>query len=123
MRTIFKKTVVEVVRVKDKDMQSSILTLRWKNGIKDTIAAAYRSYEYESCPIYFLRQEMTKKQKFLLIGRFDEWYGNTSQETTEWALEFQVVVRMLLSGYLVVNPKYLEMEDVLEDILQILVKC
>lgn len=81
---------------------------------------AFEHYEYEGQPLYFLEQPMTEKQKLDLIQKFDEWYGNTDQETTVWALEFQIIVRMLLQGYLVINPYYLALEEVLTDILDCL---
>ena len=63
---------------------------------------------------------MTDFERYMLIKKFDEWYGDTEQETTVWALEYQIIVRMLLTGYLIVNPKYLSLEDVMEKILFIL---
>lgn len=82
-------------------------------------ALSFEHYEYEDQPLFFIKQEMTDAQKLLLISKMDEWYGNTDQDTTDYALEFAVVVRMILCDYLVINPRYLEIEEVLQDILEI----
>ncbi len=56
-----------------------------------------------------------------LLRQFDSWYGNTFQETTDWALEYQVMSRMLLwDNALVVNPRYLDLEPVIEVLYELL---
>lgn len=53
---------------------------------------------------------------------FDTWYGDTDQETTKWALEYQLLTRMLVKeNALILNPKYLELDlDLLEKIKNII---
>lgn len=53
---------------------------------------------------------------------FDTWYGDTDQETTKWALEYQLLTRMLVKeNALILNPKHLELDlDILEKIKNII---
>ena len=47
-----------------------------------------------------------------LLRLFDSWYGDTEQETTEWALEFQLLTRMLISSRaLLTNPSFLAIDN------------
>lgn len=86
-----------------------------------TNAVSYEYYEYEEQPLFFIKSKMSDAQKLLLISKMDEWYGNTDQDTTDYALEFAIVVRMILDSYLVINPRYLAIEEVLQDILEIII--
>lgn len=86
-----------------------------------TNAISFEHYEYEERPLFFIKSEMSDAQKLLLISKMDEWYGNTDQDTTDYALEFAIVVRMILDSYLVINPRYLAIEEVLQDILGIII--
>ena len=47
---------------------------------------------------------------------------NTNQETTKWALEYQLLTRMLVKeNALILNPKHLELDlDILEKIKNII---
>ena len=66
-------------------------------------------YKYAARPMCFVKL-LEGDEKFPanavvdILSLFDEWYGNTEQETTDWALEYQLLARMLLSdGALLVN--------------------
>lgn len=111
--------VQAIRKLNDNQDYYDILLQNSEELVKEKVIA-FEHYEYEGQPLYFLEQPMTEKQKLDLIQKFDEWYGNTDQETTVWALEFQIIVRMLLQGYLVINPYYLALEEVLTDILDCL---
>lgn len=58
----------------------------------------YTMYEYNQKPLAFivLPTEPTDAQKLELLRIADELYANTAQETTDWALEYQLWVRMML---------------------------
>ena len=61
----------------------------------------YSHYEYEDSPLFILRAGMPcNRAEFsnaaAILAALDEWYGNTEQETTEWALEFEIWARSLL---------------------------
>lgn len=95
-------------------------------GIKEADIVFWQYYGYRSSkwPLAFIRMEISDSQVLRLLKQFDEWYGNTNQETTEWALEYQLLARMLLRGtpYMLLNPKFLDLDDEsvmggLEDIL------
>ena len=74
----------------------------------------WANYEYENRPLCFVRLEdkLPAEAIVRILRLFDLWYGSTDQETTDWALEFQLLARMLLSdNALLVNFKYLELPD------------
>lgn len=73
---------------------------------------SYDRYDYQGRPLYFSKVQLSESQKLQLIFKFNEWYGNTDQATTVWALEYEIIVRMILAGYLVINPFHLEIDDV-----------
>lgn len=109
MKAIYANKIYDVQAIRklnDNQDYYDILLQNSEELVKEKVIA-FEHYEYEGQPLYFLEQPMTEKQKLDLIQKFDEWYGNTDQETTVWALEFQIIVRMLLQGYLVINPYYL----------------
>lgn len=79
-------------------------------------------YEYTGRPLAFLSfktvgEPLTDMQVLTLLAAFDNWYGNTDQDTTDYALEFQVLTRNLVCGLrLLVNPKYLLIQDCLDEL-------
>ena len=72
-------------------------------------------YEYkeEKYPLFFVRLRcLTPFEKIQLLQAFDRFYGDTDQETTVWALEYQLLTRNLINGgKLLVNPKYLDISE------------
>lgn len=76
---------------------------------------SYDQYDYRDHPLLFSKVSLSEDQKLLLISKFNEWYGNTDQATTAWALEYEVIVRMILAGYLVINLIHLSIDDVKEE--------
>lgn len=82
----------------------------------------YTYYKYEEEPLCFMPLPLLDDTKKLnLIRKYEEWYGNTDQNTTYWALEFEIFVRMLLEDHLIINPKYLELNnDLLIELLAII---
>lgn len=81
------------------------------------------SYDgYEDWPLICVRiPELECDQATELIKWFDVQYGNTNQDVSEWAVEFQILIRNLThDGFLLVNPRRLQVDEVadqLEDIL------
>lgn len=86
----------------------------------------YSHYEYEDSPLFILRAGMPcNRAEFsnaaAILAALDEWYGNTEQETTEWALEFEIWARsLLLDGGLILNPQHLALEEVKDEFLELL---
>lgn len=83
-------------------------------AVHDQRLIFWANYEYEDRPLCFVRLEdkLPADAIVRILSLFDLWYGNTDQETTDWALEFQLLARMLLSDdALLVNFKYLELPD------------
>lgn len=81
--------------------------------MKDTfVIYPYTQYEYEAHPLFFLDLcgALSPKTKVELLALLDRWYGDTDQETTDWALEYQLWARMLLhSNMLLLNPQHLDL--------------
>lgn len=82
----------------------------------------YDHYEYAGDPLVFTSLPgLTEVQAINLLVQFDEWYGNTDQDTNVWALEYQVFTRMLVhNGALILNPRYLALEEVRGELLGLL---
>lgn len=70
-------------------------------------------YDYMDCPLVFVQlSSLTPQQKISLLQIFDEAYGNTDQDADHWALEYQVLTRMLLhESALIVNPYFVDITD------------
>lgn len=90
----------------------------------------YDNDEYADSPLYFLGLKDAFTSRFLngpgicqLLYQLDEWYGNTEQKTKDWALEYQLWARMILSlnaPAIMINPRHLLIADVLDEIVEIL---
>lgn len=70
-------------------------------------------YDYMDYPLIFVQlSSLTPHQKMYLLKIFDEAYGNTDEDTDHWALEYQVLTRMLLhESALIVNPYFVDITD------------
>lgn len=70
-------------------------------------------YEDEGYPLFFIElPNLCDRHIVQLLKVFDGFYGDTDQETTEWALEYQLLTRLLITEkMLLVNPKYLDLSD------------
>lgn len=121
MKAIYQNKIFDISSVSEPDEHNNfILLLSSETDEVKVTATAYQYYEYEFQPLLFSPQPMSEYTKLSLIQKFDEWYGDTDQDTTDWALEFQIVVRMILRGYLVINPAYLEIEELYSDLVDTL---
>ena len=74
----------------------------------------FRSHQH---PLAFLDfhgagMDLQESQVVRLLQLLDELYGDTNQETPVWALEFQVMTRMLVhERALLINPLYLNLGE------------
>lgn len=84
----------------------------------------YSEDEYREQPLAFvaLYDAMPNfSLTVLLLREFDQWYGDTDQDVKTWAVEYQLLARMLLNhGALILNPRYLALDEVLPAVLDIL---
>jgi len=83
------------------------------------IVGFYDIYEYDKgIPLAFVQMiALSNTQKLQLLTELDKLYADTEQETTEWALEYQVVARMLLhEGWLPFNTRHLNMGESLNQL-------
>lgn len=100
--------------------------MRPPNKIMMESIIAYSHYEYEDSPLFILRAGTPcNRAEFSnaadILAALDAWYGNTEQETTEWALEFEIWARfLLLDGGLILNPQHLALEEVKDEFLELL---
>lgn len=81
---------------------------------------SYRDGEYEDSPLYFMDICVDAETQVDLIRKFCRWYGDTDQDALTFGTEFYFVVSGILDGILIMNPKYLLLKDVLEEILVML---
>ncbi len=124
MKTIWKNKIVDVEIYLDLEnsLDGTATILSNKNVLGEAAIFAFNSYEYAE-PLYFVElPKISAYQKITLLAMFDTWYGDTDQETTKWALEYQLLTRMLVKeNALILNPKYLELDlDLLEKIKNII---
>lgn len=68
--------------------------------------------EYEDNPLYFMKLSLSNEVTLNLMDLFHQWYGDTDQDTEEYALECHLVDRHLLYGEVIINPMYLYLIDV-----------
>lgn len=66
--------------------------------------------------LQFVKLELSDSEKLQLISILQEAYENTDQDTAVFAVEFEVLVRYLLQGYMILNPNHLLIEEVLENL-------
>lgn len=80
----------------------------------------YFNYEYEKNPLLFVKIP-SELPICSILKKLDELYSDTPQETTDWALEYQLWARMLLhENAMLLNPKHLATDSfqkfVMEDV-------
>lgn len=76
--------------------------------------------EYEEEPLLFSKLQLNIEEKYNLIYAFSQWYGDTAQDSEEFAFEFLVVTRGIMAGDVVMNPRYLLLDDCLEELVELL---
>lgn len=100
--------------------------MRPPNQIMMESIIAYGHYKYKDSPLFILCSGTPSNRTAFsnvldIIATLDEWYGNTEQETTEWALEFEIWVRaLLMDGSIILNPKHLALDEVKDEFLELL---
>lgn len=82
----------------------------------------YDEYEEINYPLAFVPLPVLMPTDIVnVLCWFDVMYGNTDQNTSTWALEFQLLTRMLVHDKaLLINPKHLAMEDVEKELYDVL---
>lgn len=96
--------------------------MRPPNKIMVEHIIVYSHYEYADSPLYILSTGIPEVPNAGdILAALDEWYGNTEQETTEWALEFEIWARsILLYGGFILNPQHLALDEVMDEFLELL---
>lgn len=113
MKTIYRQEIYEVIDVSPMDEDNICqVTLRSdRTGRMETEDAV--CHDGAGYPLAFVPLRLSDRQMLALIREFDTWYANTGQDLRDWAAEFQLTVRLLLCGYMVTNPQYLELDEVI----------
>ena len=113
MKTIYRDEIYEVTDISPMDEDNSCrISLRPdRTGRMETEDAL--CHDGAGHPLAFLPIRLSDRQTLALVREFDTWYANTGQDLRDWAAEFQLTVRMLLCGYMVANPRYLELDEVI----------
>lgn len=82
------------------------------NNITENEMFFWACYEYANHPLAFVKLSLSEHNVFNTIRCFEALYGDTEQDVTLWAVEFQIFTRMLVfEQALMVNPKYLDLSD------------
>lgn len=87
---------------------------------ESSLILSYNFYEFEERPLYFMKTALDADQRMKLLRQFDVWYAETDQETTQYALEYAVTSRMLLDDAVILNPRHLALDEVLNALLLLL---
>jgi len=81
----------------------------------------YAYGEYATRPLYFFDAgRLSDTEKINILKAFEGWYEDTDQDTEEWVFEFQILTRYILSEKIILNPKYLEIKDCIEELLKVI---
>lgn len=118
MKALFHGNLMEVEpRIDFENDNDGVAVVRDKDGKEIGIVSVYGwnlEEPYVLTPLYFIElPEVSAEQRFALIKQFEEWYGDTDQDVSYWALEFELLTRMLCydTAALIINPKFLELDD------------
>ncbi len=113
MKTIYRQEIYEVIDISpmDEDNICQVILRSDRTGRMETENAL--CHDGAGQPLAFVPLGLSDRQTLALIREFDTWYANTGQDLRDWAAEFQLIVRMLLCGYMVANPRYLELDEVI----------
>ena len=113
MKTIYKNEIYEVIGISPMDEDNGCQVTLRSDRTGRVSAEDALCHDGAGHPLAFLPLGITGGQTLALIREFDTWYANTGQNLRYWAAEFQLIVRMLLCGYMVANPQYLELDEVI----------
>lgn len=87
---------------------------------EDLHFSCYQQGEYEARPLYFMDIPLGEEHQNELIWKFREWYEDTEQDIELFGTEFFLLIAGILDGRLVLNPKYLLIEDVVDEYLEMI---
>lgn len=106
------KTAIDVRKNKEEEERRKRMT-NYEGSVSMYL---YTLYDYEEAPLLFvtLPEQMTAEQKVELLSYVNvECYGDTGQETPDWAMEYGLWVRsVLLDNSIPLNTQKLELSDV-----------
>jgi len=101
------------------DKNADILT---KLEEKEYPSFLYQRYEYQASPLIFMEcPDLTQEQMMHLLLNFITYYGNMDHNKTLYALELSIlIINLIHDSALVINPHYLEITAVLDEIVDVL---
>lgn len=71
---------------------------------------------------YFIDIEISDDNQMKMIRQLSRWYSDTDQDAEVYAEEFYRFATGIMDGMLLLNPRYLLLEEVLEPFLRFLSK-
>lgn len=106
----------EILPVVVEDLKDAIMAnvIEWDNGGKLTQPLHFLDFSAVGYPL-------SDQTTLRLLHFFDEKYGDTDQDTEEWALEYQILARTLLChNALILDPQMLILDDCVSELLSLL---
>lgn len=67
--------------------------------------------------LYFMDMELTDAEQMGMIYQLNQWYSDTDQDVEEFVEEFYWFVIGILDNMILLNPRYLFLEEVMEQFL------
>lgn len=106
----------EILLVAVEDSKDALMgnVIEWNNGGK--LAQPLHFLDFSA-----MGNPLSDHVVLRLLHFFDEKYGNTDQDTEEWALEYQILARSLLChNALILDPQMLILDDCESELLSLL---
>ena len=75
---------------------------------------------FEDRPMYFMKVDLDAKEQMRLLRQFGIWYKNTYVDTDIIAMECTLVTMALLDNAIVLNPDYIPLDEVLDELLSLI---
>ena len=70
--------------------------------------------------MYFMKVELDAKEQMRFLRQFGIWYKNTDQDTDIIAMECALVTMAILDNAIVLNPDYIHLDEVLDELLSLI---
>lgn len=84
------------------------------------VILSYELYEFEDSPMYFMKIDLNAKEQMRLLHQFGIWYRNTYLDTDIIAHECAVVTMAILDNAIVLNPDYILLDEILDELLPLI---
>lgn len=72
--------------------------------------------------LHYIEIELSDEEQMKMIRQLSQWYFDTDQDAEDYAEEFYLFITGIMDGMLLLNPRYLLLEEILDPFLGILSK-